>query len=97
MKKVILLSFLTLVFSSIIFSQVQLGKSSDTKETIIDVNFCDLFENPSNYNNKVVRVTEIYRFGFEWSDFYCPSCDGIAWMNFEKYDKRQTKKKHKKN
>jgi hypothetical protein len=98
MKRLVLLPFLVLTLSLIAFSHDKSKNETlfEKKREIINVDFCDLFENSSIYNNKIVRVTGIYRFGFEWSDFYCPGCEKVAWMDFEKYDKKQTKKKYRK-
>jgi hypothetical protein len=87
MKKILLSFLLILVFCLIAFSQ---EKSEEIKEEIIDVNFCDLTATPSEYATKIVRVTGIYRFGFEWSDFYCPSCKRVVSMNFDNYDRKLT-------
>ncbi len=35
------------------------------------VTYCDLMRKPEQYSGKVVRVSAIYRYGFEWSELYC--------------------------
>jgi hypothetical protein len=44
--------------------------------------FCDLLKNPEKYNGKEVTVRATWRYGFEWSQFYCLDCldEGKAWL-----------------
>ena len=59
------------IFLSCVFAKQSKSKSG---EEIVDVNFCDLLENPSEYKDKTVRVTAIYSYGFEFTKLYCPTC-----------------------
>jgi hypothetical protein len=47
------------------------------------VTFCDLLRNPEKYNGKVVTVRATWRYGYEWSQFYCLDCldKGKAWLD----------------
>jgi hypothetical protein len=38
------------------------------------ISYCDLVRNAERYNGRVVRVSAIYRYGFEWSELYCLEC-----------------------
>ena len=42
---------------------------------ILDANLCELMESPKNFEGKTVRIKTIYRYGFEWSEFYSLKCD----------------------
>jgi len=44
--------------------------------------FCELLRNPEKYNGKEVTVRATWRYGFEWSQFYCLDCldKGRAWL-----------------
>jgi hypothetical protein len=44
--------------------------------------FCDLLRNPEKYDGKEVTVRATWRYGFEWSQFYCLDCldKGRAWL-----------------
>jgi hypothetical protein len=47
-------------------------------EDPVQVQFCDLLTNPQE--GRLVRTTAIYRYGFEWSELYCPGCEGVVWL-----------------
>jgi hypothetical protein len=53
-------------------------------QTIETVSYCDLMRQPAQYNGKVIRVSAIYRYGFEWSTLYCPECidETQTWIGF---------------
>jgi hypothetical protein len=38
------------------------------------VNFCELVQHPELYDGKQIRISAIYRLGYEWSDLYCSGC-----------------------
>jgi hypothetical protein len=46
------------------------------------VSFCDLFRNPAKYDGKEVIVRATWRYGFEWSQFYCIDCSTkeMTWL-----------------
>ena len=73
-------------------------KSGNAVQTVA---FCDLLKNPKDYDQKTVRVTAIYRYGFEWSDIFCLECEDEKLMRLEFGDsfssltKRKIKKKVK--
>ena len=59
--------------------------ASSTSE-IQTVAYCELLSNPEKYDRKIVRTTATYRFGFEWSEFYCLDCwDGKqrTWVEYD--------------
>lgn len=47
------------------------------------VSYCDLMRKPEQYSGKVVRVSAIYRYGFEWSELYCLECvsEARTWVD----------------
>ena len=49
------------------------------------VAFCDLIHNPKLYDKKIVRITAIYRYGYEWSQLYCLDCidAGATWVELD--------------
>jgi hypothetical protein len=44
--------------------------------------FCDLMQNPDKYRGKRVTVRATWRYGFEWSQFYCIDCSlkEMTWL-----------------
>ena len=48
------------------------------------VTYCDLIRNPERYKGKLVRVSAVYRYGFERSELYCLECttEGKTWVDF---------------
>lgn len=57
------------------------------------VAYCDLIRNPKLYCDKLIRIRVLYRYGYEWSQFYCPEClsEGETWVDFEKSFKSCTR------
>ncbi|MDQ1637731.1 MAG: hypothetical protein QOF62_1070 [Pyrinomonadaceae bacterium] len=49
------------------------------------VAYCDLVRNPERYNQKSVRVSAVYRYGYEWSELYCLECgtESKTWVDFD--------------
>jgi hypothetical protein len=62
------------------------------------VSYCDLMRKPEEYSGKVVRVSAIYRYGFEWSELYCLECIGEArtWVDLDESFASSTKAKVRK-
>jgi len=94
----------SIVIGFFIFTFVFVGKIScqQKSENIIQtVDFCELFKNPKDFNEKTVRVTAIYRYGYEWSDIFCLACKDESLMRlelgngFELNTKREVRKKIK--
>lgn len=38
------------------------------------ISYCDLLENPQDYDGKEVTIRATYRYGFEWQEIFCLSC-----------------------
>ncbi len=57
------------------------------------VSYCDLIRNAERYNGKLVRVSAIYRYGFEWSELYCLECvnEAKTWVDFDESFASSTK------
>ena len=49
------------------------------------VSYCYLVRNPHQFNGKIIRVTGIYRYGYEWSELYCGDCinEAATWVDFD--------------
>jgi hypothetical protein len=68
---------LVLMLGLLVFSFDVFGQQVRSGEPL-EVQFCDLLINPQE--GRVVRTTAIYRYGFEWSELYCPACQGAVWL-----------------
>lgn len=49
------------------------------------VSYCELMRSPEQYQGKVIRVSAIYQYGFEWSELYCPECvnEAKTWVDLD--------------
>ena len=51
------------------------------------VNLCDLIQNPSDYDDQIVRVQATYRYYFEVQELFCSDCwefgKGRVWVEFD--------------
>ena len=54
------------------------GQNSKLQQPV-SVTFCDLIA--GRQEGQLVRTTAIYRYGFEWSELYCPGCEGKDWLD----------------
>src|SRR4051812_7831273 len=83
---------LILALSLISIAQAQRSKpSASAAPEVLNVAYCELLRDPAAYNGKIVRVRATYRYGFEWSQFYCTDCSEgrTTWVDFdESYDLR---------
>ena len=52
----------------------QQNKAQAKEVEIADVSLCELLESPEKFDQKLIRVKAIYRYGFEWSEFYSLKC-----------------------
>ena len=52
---------------------------------VITVDYCDLLRKPELYEQRLVRVQAVYRYGYEWSELYCPNCltEDRTWVDFD--------------
>jgi hypothetical protein len=62
-----------------------LGRAKTLNREYPTVSYCDLMSSPEQYRGKVVRVSAIYRYGFEWSELYCLECISAArtWVDVD--------------
>jgi hypothetical protein len=46
------------------------------------ITFCELLKDPEKYSDKEVTVRATWRYGFEWSQFYCIDCSPkeMTWL-----------------
>jgi hypothetical protein len=44
------------------------------KEEPVSVNYCELLQHPKKYEQKLIKIRAIYRYGFEWSELYSLKC-----------------------
>jgi hypothetical protein len=75
---------------------MQLPAKSPSSPFIKDVPtvaYCELMQHPELYDQKTIRTKAIYRYGYEWSQLYCPNCLtlGDTWVDFEESIKLCTK------
>ena len=64
---------------------VKAQKRSDGEMTAYTrINYCDLINNPQDYDGKQVVFNASYRYGFEWQEIFCLSCKGRGkiWLEF---------------
>src|SRR5713226_1071230 len=84
-----MMKFLIFAFFLALSLQMRQGDSSwSTVPLAVEVKtvpFCDLIRNPKLYDQKIVRVTAIYRYGYEWSQLYCLDCNdvGATWVELD--------------
>lgn len=66
---------------------------------VTTVNYCDLIRSPELYDQKLVRVQAVYRYGYEWAELYCPDCltEGRTWVDFDESFETCTKPEVAKN
>ncbi len=50
---------------------------------ITDVSFCELVENPQKFDQKMIRIAAVYRYGQYWNELYCPGCKREDRISFE--------------
>ena len=62
---------------------------SNSKD-IPTVAYCDLIRNPDTYSGKLVRISAVYRFGFEWQEFYCLDCFEMETRTWVKFDDEES-------
>src|SRR5262249_32501957 len=65
------------IVTFIVLSPLQESASSraNSENThVVDVSYCDLVNNPERYDQKIVRVSAVYVYGFEGAVLYCPEC-----------------------
>lgn len=65
-------------------------------DSYIKVDYCELIRNPTLYNGKKVRVEATYRYGYEWSEVYCPRCFDLkkrTWVGLDNVDENCSAKK----
>lgn len=83
-----LLAFIAFAFFTVPSSS---QKNSDSRSVpcdagdVVTVDYCDLLRKPELYDQKLVRIQAVYRYGYEWSELYCPDCltEGSTWVDFE--------------
>ena len=66
-------------------------RSGDSTPT---VGLCGLLLTPDEFDGRRVRIHAVYRYGFEWSEFYCLRCDGPEhiWVAFSPRHRTCTKR-----
>lgn len=72
--------------------------SASAAPEALNVAYCDLLRAPASYDGKLVRVRATYRYGFEWSEFYCTDCSekGRTWVDYDESYESCTKSKFRK-
>lgn len=61
------------------------ARSAARGDVHITVDYCDLIHNAERYNGNLVRVSAVYRYGFEWSELYCLECvnEPRTWVDLD--------------
>jgi hypothetical protein len=72
-------------FSSAPQQNEKLKPNKNSEMDAITVAYCDLVRRPELYDQKVIRVKAIYRYGYEWSELYCGDClkGHQTWVGFD--------------
>lgn len=72
-------------------TMVPMRSRHDDKYTTVA--YCDLVRNPERYDQKLVRVSAVYRYGYEWSELYCLECatEAKTWIDFDESFSSSTK------
>jgi hypothetical protein len=62
-----------------------LSRATAQNREYLTVSYCELMRSPEQYRGKVVRVSAIYRYGFEWSELYCLECvsEAKTWVDLD--------------
>ena len=79
------------VLPTLLFAMGSLRVAGDTQraaapvDSATEVDYCRLVADSSAFSGRKVRVRAAYRFGFEWSQMYCPKCldFGATWVSFD--------------
>jgi|SRR5215469_14672285 len=83
MRLLIIICFFILVVGAPSPSTHVVGSSSKDVPTVA---YCDLIRNPDIYSGKLVRISAVYRVGYEWQEFYCLDCFELErrmWVEFD--------------
>jgi hypothetical protein len=67
-----------------VLSLINYGRNNEPSD-IPTMAYCDLVRNPTDFNEKIIRVRGAYRVGFEWSELYCSNCSERSdrtWIEF---------------
>jgi hypothetical protein len=92
----IFLACLMLILLSLPREAETLNVGLPQKDEIQTVDYCELIHNPQKYDQKTVRVRAIYRYGYEWSELYCPNYidqNRRTWVNPKSLDESCIKAK----
>jgi hypothetical protein len=70
-----------------------LSRAAAQNREYATVSYCYLMRKPEQYSGKVVRVSAIYRYGFEWSELYCLECvsEARTWVDLDEIFVSSTK------
>jgi hypothetical protein len=82
--------------SATTFTEALLQKRADLAVRDVEyvtVSYCNLMHNTERYSGKLVRVSAIYRYGFEWSELYCLECvnEARTWVDLDESFMSSTK------
>lgn len=94
MQHFILSGFLVLNFSLAVVAQTKPA----AQESIAEVNFCDLIENPNSYAGKTIRVKATFESAAGVSKMFCSDCLDVqaSWVKFGDGFEKNTKKAFRK-
>ena len=85
----------TIVFASlsILLTGTLLPATAQNRE-YPTVSYCELMRSPEQYRGKVIRVSAIYQYGFEWSELFCHEClsEAKTWVDLDESFVSSTKR-----
>jgi len=74
-----------LFFAIVVFSSAVETAGQETIVTAADVDYCELLQNPAEFDGKRVTIKATFRYGFEWQEIFCLSCRDLAktWLEID--------------
>jgi hypothetical protein len=72
------------IFCLVLAAAISAQSQTNNPDQIPTVSFCDLAEDATKYDQKIVRIKAIYMAGFEVSILFDPACkEKRAWTEFD--------------
>ena len=94
-KFIFLISIISFLFGVVLIFNSEINGQEKVKDELNTVEFCELLKNSKDYDQKTIRVAAIYRYGSEYSEIYCLSCENnpLVWLEYGKSFTSLTKSK----
>lgn len=83
MKKCALMIFSFLLLAGCAEADLS-TQSNDKAQAITSVSYCEILKAPQSYRGRLVRVSAVWKFGFETSSLYDQKCAELSktWLEF---------------